>query len=144
MKYTTSHNPYPNEQVDKVFENTYHVSDDIITKPYVEMKQEAFLLCEADYLRIKRYGSGTFNWIGGIFLTITFTVGIPTGVKLLTDDNAKIAEWEWLTPVICFLIAVGIWIGGHKFHTDHDKVMSDIEDHFSRAPRSYHATERKE
>jgi len=54
----------------KEFTNTLPIAEDIRTRPSIRISQEPFLLCEADFLRLKNGDSKALTWAGGVFLRL--------------------------------------------------------------------------
>ena len=140
----------PSESAVKIterkFSKTLSVDENVRTKPSIRISQEPFLLCEADFLRLKYGDSKVLAWAGGVLLTSLGMLFIPMAkyiiVKMTSDKSIIIQSWEWFAPFIGIGIAALLFAIGKMLPNERKQVMSDIEDHFSEAPRTPHIGER--
>ena len=122
----------------KVFNSTFPITENITEEPTLEMIQEYYSLCEADYLRIKNVFQDPSSYILVIFsasvgmaiiwLAKLFQVHVM-GITLAIDT------YEWLAPLIGFFISLALFIMCRFVPTEKKQVMNDIKDHFHKAPR---------
>ena len=127
------------------FSKTLPIDEDVRTEPSIRISQEPFLLCEADFLRLKYGDSKVLTWAGGVLLTFLGMLLIPLAKYILTkitsDKSIIIQSWEWFAPFIGIGIAVLLFIVGKILPNERKQVMNDIEAHFSEAPRTPHIGE---
>ena len=129
----------------QVFTETYSVPEDIQTQPTVHISQEAFTLCEADFLRIKGGRTKTSMLASGLLLTSLGMAFIPLTkyiqIKFLSG-KITIETWEWMVPVVGVSISFILYLIGKILPNEKKQVMKDIESHFTSAPRTRHVGER--
>ena len=139
----------PSENAVKItkrqFSKTLSLDEDVRTEPSIRISQEPFLLCEADFLRLKYGDSKLLTWAGGVLLTSLGMLFIPIAkyiiAKTTVDKSIIIQSWEWFAPFIGIGIAALLFITGKMLPNERKQVMSDIEAHFSEAPRTPHIGE---
>jgi hypothetical protein len=111
------------------------------TEPAIASLQEDFGLCEADFLRLKNGDPKPLLWASAVFWA---AVGLGLAVlgkyldKLLTNPATKIENWEIYGTAVAFLVAALLYLIGQLLPNERKKVMKDIENHFSKAPRTRH------
>lgn len=124
------------------FTETYSVSEDVKTEPSLYMSQELFLLCEADFLRLKHRGSTTQAPAAAVFMVgvgMLLVVLAKLAQARWTKVQPSIEPWEWIAPfcaiaLALLLLGIGwLFIPNEKRH-----VMKNIETHFLKAPRTRH------
>ncbi len=129
----------------KVFNSTFPITENITEEPTLEMIQEYYLLCEADYLRIKNVFQDLSSYILGIFsasvgMTIIWLAKLfqvyVMGITLAIDT------YEWLAPLIGFFISLALLIICRFVPNEKKQVMNAIKDHFYKAPRKKQAGKR--
>jgi hypothetical protein len=120
---------------------TYPVSESITIEPSLHISQEAFPLCEADFLRLKHGVSKALRGASALFLTGLGIILVPIAKfvqGLVSQVPLRIELWEWLAPVASFVIASALWGMGQCLPNERKQVLKDIETHFSEAPRVRH------
>lgn len=128
----------------KILTETYPVRENVLTEPAIHISQEAFPLCEADYLRIKQGGSIFSSWPKTILILSIGMLLIPIAKYLqaaILQTNAAIEIWEWIAPLIGLGIALVLYVLGEYvpyFPNEKKQVMKEMEEHFSTAPRVRH------
>lgn len=130
---------------ERKFSTTLPIDEDVRTEPSIRISQEPFLLCEADFLRLKYGDSKVLTWAGGVLLTSLGMLFIPIAkyiiAKTAIDKSIIIQSWEWVAPFIGIGIAAILFFIGKMLPNERKQVMSDIEAHFSEAPRTPHIGE---
>lgn len=125
---------------------TRRVDEDVATEPAIHISQEAFPLCEADFIRLKSRAQKTGTWAAAIFIASVGMALIPLAKFLQTKVfgfTISIETWEWVAPCIGGAIALALHIIGKFLSNERKQVMKDIETHFSVAPRTKHLRERR-
>lgn len=129
------------------FTETYAVAEKVTIEPSLHISQEAFLLCEADFLRIKFGGSRTDGWASRFVIAAVLTLFSPAAKQIqlsfLGTTSLSIEAWEWIPPFAGFGIAILLLLLGKFLPNEKERVMKDVEAHFSDAPRQRHLEERK-
>jgi hypothetical protein len=141
----TNNRPPPTLKSGKKFTETYSLSENVATEPTIFISQEAFQLCEADFLRIKRGGAKMKPAATAIFLT-SFGMALAVVAKFVQRFLAKpvgIETWEWVSPCIGAGMALILVIIGKFLPNERKQVMKDIEAHFFKAPRTRHSGEKQ-
>jgi hypothetical protein len=120
---------------------TCRVDEDVVTEPSIHISQEAFSLCEADFLRLKRGAPKTDAWVSRCF---TAAIGmmiilIAKFIQIMVfRGTSSIQTFEWVAPCIAGGIALILYGIGKFLPNEQKQVMKDIETHFSIAPRIKH------
>jgi len=122
----------------KVFEKTHTVAEDITEEPTVDISQEAFPLCEADYLRIKNVFQDFGSWVL-VILSASIGAAIIWVAKLfqvyVIGITLKIEIYEWLAPLVGLVVSLVLYIICRLVPTEKKQVMNEIKTHFAKAPR---------
>jgi len=144
MSEKADNRPFPTVKSGQRFTETYFLDEDVATEPTIFISQEAFHLCEADFLRIKRGGPKTAPWVTAISLTSLGMVFVPLAkfVQRFLGRPMATETWEWVGPCIGAGVALFLYIIGKFLPNEQKQVMRDIETHFSKAPRTRHLGER--
>lgn len=123
------------------FNDTYPVSENITIEPSLHISQEAFPLCEADFLRLKHGKSRVLKGASTLFLTGLGMILVPVAKFVqvrVSQTTLSIELWEWLAPIASLAIALVLWGVGQLWPNERKQVMKDIEAHFAEAPRTRH------
>ena len=138
--------PVPTVKAGQTFTETYRSDEDVASELTPYISQEPFLLCEADFLRIKRGGSKTQDWAMVILLTSLGVALVPLAKFIQTrflGSSVITVTWEWVAPLIGVVGALLLYVIGKLLPDERKQVMTDIETHFSEAPRRRHLGERQ-
>jgi hypothetical protein len=130
----------------EVFTETYSVDENVSTEPAIHISQETFSLCEADFLRLKVGTPKTGGWSAAVFIASVGMALVPFAKFLQTKflgTSVIIETWEWVAPCIGAVIALILYLIGKGLSNERKQVMKDIENHFSKAPRTKHLGERR-
>jgi hypothetical protein len=131
---------------DQIFTKTFSVDENISTEPAIHISQEAFPLCEADFLRIKKGESLPMNWAKGILLTsigLLLSVAAKFFQSKLTGVSLNMEMWEWGAPVLGLILSLLLYVIALIVPNERKQVMKDIQNHFSEAPRRRHLIRHK-
>jgi len=124
------------------FSTPLRIGEDVRTEPSIRISQEPFYLCEADFLRLKYGDSRVLTWARAVLQACFGMLLIPlakyTIAKIKIDKSIIIPLWEWVAPIIGIGIAAILFAIGKILPNEKKQVMSDIEAHFSEAPRTRH------
>jgi len=81
------------------FSTTLPIGEDVRTELSIRISQEPFLLCEADFLRLKYGDSKVLTWAGGVLLTSFGMLFIPLAkyiIAKMTIDKSIIIHGNGL------------------------------------------------
>ena len=125
---------------DQIFHRTEVVKTPVQTEPTLEMSQEIFPLCEADFLRLKSPGSKTL--VAGLSLCLAgfgfFLSPIAKYIQAQTSGKpVAIEPWEWYAPLIGLAIGVVLCGLARILPNNKRRILQDITDHFAAAPRKH-------
>ena len=124
----------------KTFAETVHLEEQITSEPTICSLQADFLLCEADFLRIKSGKPMTLNWAHSIFLT-TIGIGLLIFGKYLSTKwgyQAEIFLGEWIACGAGILLSIILYFVGIALPNERKEVIKRITEHFKKAPRTRH------
>lgn len=114
------------------------VTDNVLTGVSIGTLQADFLLCEADFLRLKGQGSPFVTWsLNVLFATIGYAMSIlPKWVSELLGKTEKVSQSEWITLGICVAISLCLLFLGKVMPNERKEVLNRISQHFKSAPKS--------
>jgi hypothetical protein len=119
-------NQIENQRLDK----TIHLELEVKTEPKISSMQEDFLLCEADFVRLKN-GKSKASIIAISFFLASIGFGVSFIAKYLAsflDANSFSFEtWEWVAPVISSVISLVIYLVCLAIPNDHTKVRKQLK-----------------
>lgn len=121
----------------ETFKETFLLKEQITSEPTIGSLQEDFLLCEADFLRIKGGKPAIISWAQSIFLT-TIGIGLLIIGKFISTKwgyPAKILLGEWIACGAGVLLSIVLYCIGFCLQNERKKVMKKIATHFERSPR---------
>lgn len=124
----------------KTFTATIRSDEQITSEPTIGSLQADFLLCEADYLRIKNGKPAILNWAHTIFLT-TIGLGLLIFGKFISTKlgyPATILLGEWIACGAGILLSIILYLIGIAMPNEQKKVMKKMEEHFKKAPITKH------
>ena len=125
---------------------TVLLDESVASEPTIEISQEPFYLCEADFLRIKTRGTPTREWAIRIFIASLGMTFIPIAKFFqiwLLGSSVVVQTWEWVAPCIGSALSIILLIIGKFLPNERKQVMRDIDRHFSAAPRRRHLGEKQ-
>lgn len=151
MRQRTARNPRDGKTLDnnktmpnkiikgKTFTEPIHSDEQLTSQATVGSFQADFLLCEADYLRIKSKPA-LQNWSHNIFLTAV-GIGLLIIGKYLSKKygySAEILIGEWIACGVGLILSLILYGLGLILPNEKKRVMKQIAEHFSKAPRTKH------
>lgn len=122
------------------FTETFPATADRI-EPSISSLQADFPLCEADFLRLKNGNPKTLTAAHSILLTaagLGLSIGGKYAEAIFNQSKVPIPKWEVYGFAIAIVIAALLYAVGLLFPNDKKKVMTDIETHFEKSPRTRH------
>jgi hypothetical protein len=126
-------NVYENE----VFRETV-VTDNLLTGMSIGTLQADFLLCEADFLRLKGGSSAFVTWsLNVLFATIGYAMSIlPKWISELAGKPEKVSQSEWTTFAIGLSISFILLLISKAMPNEKKELLNSISQHFKSAPKS--------
>jgi hypothetical protein len=109
------------------------VTEDLLTGVSIGTWQADFLLCEADFLRLKSEGSAFVTWsLNVLFATFGYTMSIlPKWISELAGKPEKVSQSEWITFTIGLGISIILFIVSKKAMPNEKKeLLNRISQHF--------------
>lgn len=123
----------------KTFTESIHFDEQLTSQATIGSFQADFLLCEADYLRIKSKPA-LQNWSHNIFLT-TVGIGLLIIGKYLGNKlgyKAEILLGEWIACGVGLILSLILYGLGFILPNEKKRVMQQMAEHFKKAPRTKH------
>jgi hypothetical protein len=126
-------NVYENEVITQTVE-----TDNLLTGMSIGTLQADFLLCEADFLRLKVEGSAFVTWsLNVLFATIGYAMSIlPKWISELAGKPEKVSQSEWTTFAIGLMISFILFVLSKAMPNEKKKLLNRISQHFKSAPKS--------
>jgi len=134
-------NVYENE----VFRETV-VTDNLLTGMSIGTLQADFLLCEADFLRLKSEGSAFVTWsLNVLFATIGYAMSIlPKWISELAGKPEKVSQSEWTTFAIGLATYFILLLISKAMPNEKKELLNRISQHFKSAPKSRQLVRRQQ
>ena len=126
-------NVYENE----VFRETV-VTGNLLTGMSIGTLQADFLLCEADFLRLKSGSSAFVTWsLNVLFATIGYAMSIlPKWISALAGKPEEVSQSEWTTFAIGLAISFILLLISKAMPNEKKELLNRISQHFKSAPKS--------
>jgi zinc transporter ZupT len=125
---------------DQQFQRTERVATRVGVEPSLEMAQDIYPLCEADFLRLKSPRSKTLAAAIAIMLAGVGSL-LPLAGKyvqaLLSGKMIPIETWEWYAPAIAVITGLIMYVVGRIVPSERRRVLQKIKDHFATSPRRH-------
>lgn len=126
-------NVYQNEVITKTV-----VTEDLLTGVSIGTLQADFLLCEADFMRLKGEGSVFVTWsLNVLFATIGYAMSIlPKLISDLVGKDERVSQSEWVALGIFSAISLLLFLLSKVMHNEKKELLKSISKHFKSAPKS--------
>ena len=120
------------------FTDTLSIPEDVTQEPTLDIAQEPYLLCEADFIRIKGHFQGSISW-AIVILSASIGMALIYFAKLfeihVIGNPVNIETYEWLTPLVGVCLFVILLLICRFIPSEKTRLMNDIKIHFANAPR---------
>lgn len=112
--------------------------DSLLTGAAIGTLQEDFLLCEADFVRLKNTGTPLTSWsFNFLFASIGYLLSIvPKWLSQLAGKSDGVSDAEWTVLAIGFLLSGLLYLIGRCFRNERKELLNKMEQHFRAAPKS--------
>lgn len=126
-------NVYENEVIRETLE-----TGNLLTGMSIGTLQADYLLCEADFLRLKGEGSVFVTWsLNVLFATIGYAMSIlPKWISELAGKPEKISSSEWTAFALGLVISFILFLLSKVMPNEKKELLNRISQHFKSAPKS--------
>lgn len=120
--------------------------DSLLTGAAIGTLQEDFLLCEADFLRLKNTGTPLTSWsFNLLFASIGYLLNIiPKWLSQMAGKPDGVSDAEWIVLAIGFLLSGLLYLVGIFLKNERKELLDRMEQHFRAAPKSRQVIRRGE
>lgn len=126
------------------FDRPLSFQEDISTQPSIDISQEPFYLCEADWLRLKRFSASLSAWSKAIAVAAIgswFPLVAKVIHRLVSKESPTIEAWEWWTLPAGLGLSCVLLLAGRCIPSERRQLVKEIDSHFSSAPRTRRLSE---
>lgn len=124
----------------KTFDQPAKVSGDVFAEPTLEMQQATYPLAEIDFVRLEGPDSKLVAWANGILLSSVGALVAAIGKvaqNYISPQKTKIETWEWVSPIVFFLISLVLYGIGFCMETPKKTLRKSIRQFFATSPRRH-------
>jgi hypothetical protein len=123
---------------DQTINQTVIVYDDILTGTSIGTLQKPFLLCEADYLRLRQADTWLSRWSQNIFFSaIGFGLSIsPKFLAQISGQKERVSQQEWWVFLGTLGLGFVMYLVNLALPSEKKKTLTRIANHFDSAAKT--------